>query len=81
MDWNAASSRLLKVELARKGVTYKQLVRMLEAIGVKETERSIANKMSRGTFSTAFCLQVLTAIGVKTMNISDQPSIPDGQES
>ena len=65
-DWNEKAKRLLKSELVRRGVTTEDLVLLLENIGVVETKASIDSKISRGTFSAAFLIQCLNAIGVKT---------------
>jgi hypothetical protein len=65
-DWNEKAKRLLKSELVRRGVTSEDLVNLLENIGVEETRASIDSKISRGTFSAAFLIQCLNAIGVKT---------------
>jgi len=69
VDWYQEARRILRAELARRDVGYKQLAIMLQGIGVSETERSIANKLSRGSFSFAFYLQVLKAIGRTEVNI------------
>jgi len=50
----------------RRGITYEQLVGLLADIGVEETKASIDSKMSRGTFSAAFLVQCLVAIGCKS---------------
>ena len=63
------AKNLLKSELKRRGVTYAQLVEKLAVIGVDETERNIANKISRG-FTAAFLLQCLDAIGCKNIGLS-----------
>lgn len=65
-DWNELIKRLLKSELVRRGITNDELVNLLENIGVVETKASIDSKISRGTFSAAFLLQCLSAIGCKT---------------
>jgi hypothetical protein len=65
-DWNDKVKRLLKSELVRRGVTYEKLVELLAEIGVEETKASIDSKMSRGTFSAAFLIQCLVAIGCKS---------------
>jgi hypothetical protein len=65
-DWNEKAKRLLKSELVRRGVNSEDLVILLENIGVEETKASIDSKISRGTFSAAFLIQCLNAIGVKT---------------
>lgn len=62
MNWENEARQILKAELARKGITYVSLARRLKDIGVTETERSIANKMSRGTFPFTFFLKCMTAI-------------------
>lgn len=69
LDWNMEARRVLKVELARKGVGYKKLAILLKGIGVAETQSSIANKLSRGTFSFAFFMQCITALGLTSVNI------------
>ena len=56
-DWNQEARRILKFELAKRDLTYKQLLKKLQDVGVEgETERSIVNKVSRGAFSFAFFL-------------------------
>ena len=65
IDWNEKAKRLLKSELVRRGVTSEDLVALLENIGVEETKASVDSKISRGTFSAAFLIQCLNAIGVK----------------
>jgi len=66
LDWNEQAKRLLKSELVRRGITNEDLVGLLENIGVEETKASIDSKISRGTFSAAFLLCCLTAIGCKS---------------
>lgn len=71
LDSQALVKNLLKAELKRRGVSYKQLADRLAEIGIHETERNIANKISRGTFSAAFFVQCLTVIGCKTISLED----------
>ena len=69
-DWNKEARRILKFELARRDLTYKQLLKQLEAIGVEgETERSIVNKVSRGTFSFAFFLMCMRALSIERVDV------------
>jgi hypothetical protein len=77
-DWSAESKRVLKSQLALKGVSYKLLARLLGEIGVTETPQSIASKLSRGTFSMAFFLQCASAIGATevTINPPRRPTKP-----
>ncbi|WP_396595192.1 DUF6471 domain-containing protein [Brevundimonas sp. R86498] len=60
---------ILKSELKRRDLTYADLVRLLAANGVNETEANIRNKMSRGSFTAAFFLQCLLAIGCTYVQI------------
>ena len=65
------AKNLLKSELKRRGVTYAQLVEKLSVLGVQETERNLANKISRGGFTGAFLIQCLDAIGCRSLQLSD----------
>lgn len=68
-DWNSQAKRTLKAELASRGVTYAHLARLLADIEVDETERAIANKLARGTFTFAFYLQCVTALGLDSVTV------------
>lgn len=67
--WDTRVKAILKAELKRRGVTYAQLVEKLAAIGVKETEPNIRNKLARGKFTAVFFLQCLVAIGVTEVRL------------
>ncbi|MEZ5734938.1 MAG: DUF6471 domain-containing protein [Novosphingobium sp.] len=69
-DWQARAKGLLKAELKRRNVGYRELADKLEAIGVHDNERNIANKISRGGFTAAFFLQCMEAIGVKELRLT-----------
>lgn len=62
---------ILKAELKRKGLSYRDLAEKLTASGIPETERNLANKIARGTFTAAFFIQCLDAIGVSSLRLSD----------
>jgi hypothetical protein len=68
-QWQQRVRGLLRAELARRNITYTELVNRLAAIGVKESEQNIANKLSRGTFTAAFFVQCLEAIGCRTLRL------------
>jgi len=70
-EWEDKVKRLLKAELARKGITYAQLVGKLADIGVMDSEPNIRNKISRGKFTAVFLLQCLEAIGAQSLRLSD----------
>lgn len=82
VEWNAEASRVLKALLARHGWSYSELVRRLNANGAEESYASVANKLSRGTFSFAFYLQCITAMGDATDPAGVEPAVtPIGTHS
>lgn len=68
-DWQDQAKRLLKVELAKQGITYAQLCGKLADVGVMDSEPNIRNKISRGKFTAVFLLQCLEAIGVASLTL------------
>ena len=68
-DWEEKAKGLLRGEMARRGVTYAQLVERMAAIGVDENERNLRNKVSRGKFTAGFLLQVLAALDVSHIEL------------
>jgi Domain of unknown function (DUF6471) len=69
--WAERAKRFFKAELKRADVTYDDLADRLSKIGLTETRASIANKISRGTFSAAFLLASLKAIGCQNVRVED----------
>ena len=67
--WEAKVKGLLKGELKRCNVSYRQLVAKLAEIGVVDSEPNIRNKLSRGKFTVVFLIQCMEAIGVKTLRL------------
>jgi len=71
-DWRAKVKGLLKAELKRRDLSYADLADKLAAISVKESQRNISNKISRGTFTAIFFVQCMEAIGCKTIHLEDE---------
>ena len=69
IDWTARAKNLLKGELKRRGVSYRELAEKLTAMGIPESERNIANKISRGGFTGAFLIQCLAAVGARELRL------------
>lgn len=69
-EWQAKVKSLLKAELKRRNVSYKDLVDKLAAIGVDDTEPNIRTKISRGGFTAVFLVQCLEAIGAKELRLA-----------
>jgi hypothetical protein len=71
-EWADRVKGILKAELKRRNISYRQLAEKLESIGIHETERNLNNKISRGGFSAAFFLQCLVAIGCQRIAVCDE---------
>ncbi len=69
-DWHDRVKGILKSELKRRNMSYRDLAERLAALGVHETERNIANKVSRGGFSAVFFVQCLEAMGAREVRLS-----------
>jgi hypothetical protein len=63
------TSRFIKAEMKRAGVTYAELAKRLEDHGLRETEASIANKLSRGTIAATFLLATLAALELEGIRL------------
>lgn len=75
--WNEAASRLLKIEMVKNGVSYKELARRLEKSGGQvETVSALITRVNRGTFTLAFFLEAATAIGTDAVHISHLRALP-----
>lgn len=71
IEWSERVKSMLKAELKRRNVSYRGLAEKFEPLGIRETERNIANKISRGGFTAAFFVQCLVAIGCQTLRLED----------
>jgi hypothetical protein len=69
-DIAAEASKILKSELTRRAITYKNLSRLLESQGISENEIQLRKKINRGTFTFHFVIHVLRAIGAEKVDIS-----------
>jgi len=70
-SWPLAKN-IIKAELKRRGMSYRDLAAKLEGAGIHETERNLANKISRGGFSAAFFLECLDAAGCRQVSITSE---------
>jgi hypothetical protein len=71
-DWGRWAAVVLKVEMQRRRFGFRDLAERLALLGVQENERNLTNKINRGTFSAAFFLQCLSAIGCKSLRFEDE---------
>jgi len=68
-EWAVKAKNILKAELKRKGIGYRELSEKLTEMGTEIGEQGVANKISRGGFSAAFMVQCFEAIGEREIRI------------
>jgi hypothetical protein len=73
--WHLEATSVLQTMLTARRISYKQLSRMLESLGEYEPEKTLSNKINRGTFSFQFFLKCVRAIGMHDVRIL-LPEIP-----
>ncbi len=71
IDWKKEAKFIIKKELLKQDIDYVKLCELLKKFGIDENAGNIANKLSRGTFSFIFALQIFEAIGIKTLRLKD----------
>lgn len=70
-EWKSIVKRILKSELAKRGLSIDDLTLLLKKHGYHETRSSVNSKISRGTFSAVFFLQCLDIIGCTNLKIEE----------
>jgi ABC-type iron transport system FetAB ATPase subunit len=68
-DWEERPKNILRAEMARKGITYAQLIEKLAEKGIEDNERNLPNKVSRRKFTAGFLLQCLSALGCTSLRL------------
>lgn len=71
-DYYAEASRILKAELARRDLGYKELARLVP----DENYVQLKTKINRGSFSAGFFIKVLRAIGATEIDIAPKGAPP-----
>lgn len=67
--WEQTAKELIEIEMMRCGISYKQLSRLLEELGIDESPDQINRKVNRKRFSAAFLVACLRAMGAKSVKI------------
>lgn len=72
------ASRFLKIEMARRDLSYKTLADLMgdQAGEARESTQALTNKINRGRFSFAFFLRACRAMGVTKLDLSELPEVP-----
>ena len=69
--WSKIVLKILKAELAKRGIDYPALISKLTEINVNISVEDLRGRMSRGTFSAILFIQCLRAIGVTNLPIEE----------
>ena len=69
--WAKVVTKILKAELAKRGIDYPTLTTKLHEINVNISVEDLRGRMSRGTFGAALFIQCLKAIGVTNLPIEE----------
>lgn len=75
--WHREATTILHTLRTSRRVTYKELSRKLEALGEIEPEKTLSNKINRGTFSFMFFLKCMYALGPSDVRFLLAPLSPD----
>ena len=67
--WEQTAKELIEIEMARRGIGYKELARLLSGLGIDESARQINRKVNRNRFSAAFLIACLRAMDVKAISL------------
>jgi len=70
-DWKAQAKQIIRAELKRRDLSYAELAKRMEAIGLRVNDRTLANKIATGGFSAVFFLQCMEAIGVNNLQFGN----------
>lgn len=73
--WTDEARRIIRSEMERRDISYKELARLLSThtgppLDFAVTERNLISRISRGTFSFSFALQVLRAMRVRSLDVT-----------
>lgn len=80
--WNYHARNLVQAELARRGMQYSQLAQALEDFdGRPVSTEALTTRITRGTFTLAFFLQVARAIGLDSVDLRHLPGPSSRQTS
>lgn len=71
-EWAEQAKRIVRAEMVRRGITYETLSERLAALGVHDTPVNMRNKIARGKFTAIFMLQVLEAVGCRSVDLHSE---------
>jgi Domain of unknown function (DUF6471) len=70
-EWQHKVSGMVKAEMARRNVTYRQLETGLRAIGIEDNAKNLSTKISRGRFTATFFFQCMRVLGCRILHLDN----------
>ena len=70
--WQDQAKEVLKQEMFRRKLTFRNLARRLAPYGIEETPDQLNRKVNRGKFSAAFLFACLAAMEVAEIRVPSQ---------
>ena len=67
--YEARAKKALRDAMDAQGVSYDELAAKLRKRGVEISDGGLENKIARGTFTAAFLIQCLDALGAQSLSI------------
>ena len=74
--WEDTAKELIEAEMIRRDMTYKELSRLLEKLGLYESADQINRKVLRKRFSAAFFFACMRAVGVEAIKLKPGLNCP-----
>ena len=68
-EWQEKVAGMVKAEMARRKISYRELESRLRAMGIEDNEKNLSTKISRGKIGAAFFLQCMQVIGCRTIHL------------
>ena len=69
-EWADVLRRLVKAEMAKRGVTYEQLAEKLATLGIEKTPSNLSTRINSGAFGAQLLLEILAAMGCRSLDLS-----------
>jgi len=70
-QYNERAKRILRAQMAAKGLNFDGLSQALAEIGHQESAKNLSNKIGRGTFTAGFFMMCLEAMRYEIVRLSD----------
>ncbi len=69
--WRTVVRRLLRAEMNKRGVDYKQLSQQLAAIGVQQSADNLRSKINKGILGAQLLLQLWSVLNVRHVDMNE----------